>query len=1444
MGCLIIFWSSVGGVLNSGALGSPAGSALSQLLESNFGTNKVFDTITALVTAFTAYGGTLAAAQTAALTAAMPQIKDEAYKYTALQTAVPGILQAASAYTDYSALLAAIPAILETAKNNNLEFEIDKNASIVLTNQPLETYTQGTTGLYEPFLTYDPDNNKTIGKIDYQLTVTAAEKDTKIGGAPDYEHFTVWSKPIAYLEAFIAHASGYKFIFDGRKSFGKPLLYTAKKTQLNFAQQNNTASSAPPLTNLTAPAVLYEWKIREDDFGVIPSPSPPPPANTLFKNNLNQVNEKRYLRFVQDTSNPSNDKFNIQESAAPGPTGSILEYDEATHGVSLLGKYFIGKDERGKPAAIADDITSEVVDIRTKHTRQFDVHYAGENTANVLTIASTDKLQTTGSFTGATPTYKFAAVAAAPAVASDVFTNTSGTITPVFDNGWFFRPANSGSKFFSSASFTINDNWQEFEAKKILSGKSLIVTMAIKQLTDGSLKVWILSGKTDINGINAEWFGQDRSFVLELKNEMISDGAGGFEERISHNPAASYYSDRITKINYSLFFDTSAMDAAPAFVTPFKVGLGGVVPTPTDGSSPVVNVLSYSAMTKEVQFDGKWEIVSVIEGKSIAGAVTLRAPQAMFFQISLKDPASATSYPNPYQIYLLHLESRHESFIQVRVFATEVQVQLARKVVLTSNLSYFKQPLPEGSYKASLKITDAYSFPSAVVSKSIAVSAAPKAVISPITAPCGNIFIGQTVMFDGQGSTVSQGGITYHWRLTRIHNDPQLLAQRRTITTFSEQKNLDLLPMAGRIDAKHTFTQPGIYAIHLTIQDEDGVSASDVRYFSAQAPAVIAGTASQQSVTAKVAIEATEQLPSGSMKYTFISQSFGGKAPYTLSWELNDNATNQTVVMSDTAPADPLRKTAVLPNGNYTVFLKATDADGNSNLDSYGFTVTAGATVASPNLEYCYYIYSIALMGTNDLFFKSPTDDPGSDESKFKILTLQNIEPKTITAPYNWNLTVTKEENGQSKIITGVMKKGGAATNPFDLLYVLEGPNAFIEDGQEKDTGYYQVSITVNDTGKGTSTTKRSRFKWFYNKGSSLLNSTQSVDFITAQDSSNAVWIGKTPRINNVEMKKIGTTYEVTADAVGSVYKLFETDTVGLVEGHIDIDISLSGTGSATTDGHVHEYDNKNPTAFNAMTIIDYFNITDAVLKEINHASAVGANIPFKLVVGNADLSKGARVSINNNLVLGIDYDNTDFGNLPIYTLDGSTGTKLTGLEIQFDPTAIALAKIHPTNTGPVKANTPGPNGEYRNGAFTLQAIRVDGAGKPVKPDGSSSVTLNPTKSNGGVQGVATAGNFLWETTAFWHWPKSPSYDALEWQAAYDQILAKVSSREQALSYSWSIPGAGISDAWSSSKTLSNLALTSGNSYVVELKVKDAHTIPGTNSDPYIAIFQKTIIAP
>ena len=207
------------------------------------------------------------------------------------------------------------------------------------------------------------------------------------------------------------------------------------------------------------------------------------------------------------------------------------------------------------------------------------------------------------------------------------------------------------------------------------------------------------------------------------------------------------------------------------------------------------------------------------------------------------------------------------------------------------------------------------------------------------------------------------------------------------------------------------------------------------------------------------------------------------------------------------------------------------------------------------------------------------------------------------------------------------------------------------------------------------------------------------------------------------------------------------TATLGLEGGHMDIDTSslIYPYRRGSTDGHVHAYDKK----YNVVGA-SFFNFADTKLRNIQRNVPAGTR--FKIIVSNGDLSPGGRLVINkpynpsdpSTFVHVNVYDNILPSALPVYSLEGLTGTtRVTEFGLYLDLGAIAAGGLLPTVTGHVRSNNPGLYGEWRNGALTIQAVKVN-------PDGSDAFTVNTSFSGGGVQGVATSG-LLWECTYFWH---------------------------------------------------------------------------------------------
>jgi hypothetical protein len=193
----------------------------------------------------------------------------------------------------------------------------------------------------------------------------------------------------------------------------------------------------------------------------------------------------------------------------------------------------------------------------------------------------------------------------------------------------------------------------------------------------------------------------------------------------------------------------------------------------------------------------------------------------------------------------------------------------------------------------------------------------------------------------------------------------------------------------------------------------------------------------------------------------------------------------------------------------------------------------------------------------------------------------------------------------------------------------------------------------------------------------------------------------------------------------------------GLPDGHFDFDTSIDTYEfkAGTTVAHVHEYDD----AFN-VTGVDMFNLLDPKL--VSPGDVIDKNQSFKIIVANAQLSPGARITINGQTFLATDWQKRSLsGDLPVFSLSGAAGTqKLTALAVAFDPKKSISKQLIPTETSLVRSNAPGPGDSYRAGALTIQMIDAK--------DGQIDANL-------GVAKIGVAG-MLWESTLFWHQKAMP----------------------------------------------------------------------------------------
>lgn len=240
----------------------------------------------------------------------------------------------------------------------------------------------------------------------------------------------------------------------------------------------------------------------------------------------------------------------------------------------------------------------------------------------------------------------------------------------------------------------------------------------------------------------------------------------------------------------------------------------------------------------------------------------------------------------------------------------------------------------------------------------------------------------------------------------------------------------------------------------------------------------------------------------------------------------------------------------------------------------------------------------------------------------------------------------------------------------------------------------------------------------------------------------------------------------------------------GLLGGHFDLDTSSSlyDFDHGVTDGHVHEWDDKND-----LTTINYLKLAGGnglPLYEIN--KIVHPTAPFILTVANTELSPGGVLEINSTSMSVRDYkaavdrylsDTLRPGEkFPIYkfsapnAIETAAGVqRLISLKLSFDSYAILSGDLIPTRTNCVKDNNAGANGEYRNGALMLQALDASNIAAGFTLNEVTHEYVGGSSSVHSLQGYATDGLF-WESTVFWHW-SGDCYGAGDWEVDYTACI-------------------------------------------------------------------------
>jgi hypothetical protein len=246
-------------------------------------------------------------------------------------------------------------------------------------------------------------------------------------------------------------------------------------------------------------------------------------------------------------------------------------------------------------------------------------------------------------------------------------------------------------------------------------------------------------------------------------------------------------------------------------------------------------------------------------------------------------------------------------------------------------------------------------------------------------------------------------------------------------------------------------------------------------------------------------------------------------------------------------------------------------------------------------------------------------------------------------------------------------------------------------------------------------------------------------------------------------------------------------DDPGLLGGHFDLDTSSTfyDFSLGVTDGHVHEWDDKND-----LTTIDYLKLAGGngnPLYELDSPTkGVPKTEPFILTIANTELSPGGVLEINSTSMSVRDYhatvDRYLSGTLlpnekfPIYKLqkpsaaEAAAGVqKLISFKMSFDSYAILSGDLLPTVTNCVKDNDAGRNGEYRNGALMVQALDASDLAAGFTLDEISGLYVGGSTSVNKEHGYATTGLY-WESTVFWHWDYG-CYGEDQWEIDYQTCI-------------------------------------------------------------------------
>ena len=220
------------------------------------------------------------------------------------------------------------------------------------------------------------------------------------------------------------------------------------------------------------------------------------------------------------------------------------------------------------------------------------------------------------------------------------------------------------------------------------------------------------------------------------------------------------------------------------------------------------------------------------------------------------------------------------------------------------------------------------------------------------------------------------------------------------------------------------------------------------------------------------------------------------------------------------------------------------------------------------------------------------------------------------------------------------------------------------------------------------------------------------------------------------------------------------SDVLGVPGGHFDVDTASRVYDllpkncwgwecfSLNMDGHVHAYDNKfNTTNYSARTP------QSSVLHSVQADTADKGD--FKLIIANAELSPRIDIIVN-----GVRQNVRDYGQRSLEDLPTFNSTTLTELRLAVSEDSFDDAELHRTISQCARANIAGANGEWRNGALTVQALST------------TTGIIDSTIPAAGGQGVASSG-MLHEIFMFWH-AGSYCYSDPLWIAEWDVIGKKL----------------------------------------------------------------------